>query len=110
MGWSVGYHNGRDIGYGVPALCDQPGCGAKVDRGLAYVCGSEPYGGEHGCGLFFCEKHLGMNLADDGRGWLCQRCADGEQPFDPTPDLDEWTRHKMTDPSWAQWRETAGAA
>lgn len=28
MGWSVGYDDNwkRDIGYGVPALCDYPDC------------------------------------------------------------------------------------
>jgi hypothetical protein len=63
MGWSLGHDNrwgkfGRDIGYGVPAPCDHPGCGAEIDRGLSYVCGTHPYGGEHGCGLHFCGDHL----------------------------------------------------
>ena len=125
MGWAVGYDTNwqRDIGYGVPALCDQPGCGAKIDRGLSYVCGSELMGGEHGCGLYFCEGHLVYSNVDPAAdefdddfdedaaeyAELCEGCGKGEQPFDPTPDLDEWTQHKMTDPSWAQWRETAGA-
>src|SRR5690606_23075125 len=53
MGWAVGYDSNwnRDIGYGVPTTCDHPGCNEKIDRGLSYVCGDEPYGGEHGCGL-----------------------------------------------------------
>jgi len=40
MGWAVGYDNrwSRDIGYGVPAWCDEPGCSEAIDRGLAYVC------------------------------------------------------------------------
>ena len=60
MSWALGYDSQwmRDIGYGLPAYCDHPGCMAEIDRGLAYVCGSEPYGGEHGCGLYFCDKHL----------------------------------------------------
>lgn len=60
MGWEIGYDPswGRDVGYGVPAECDHPDCNAQIDRGLAYVCGGEPYGGELGCGLFFCASHL----------------------------------------------------
>jgi hypothetical protein len=48
MGWSIGYDSKwkRDIGYGVPAPCDLPGCDKEIDRGLAFVCGTEPYGGE----------------------------------------------------------------
>jgi len=32
MSWSIGYDNNwnRDIGYGVPAICDYPGCDKKV--------------------------------------------------------------------------------
>lgn len=99
MGWSVGYDEKwkRDIGYGVPAYCDHPGCDAEIDRGLAYVCGGEPYGGNTGCGLFFCEKH--------GGGTLCARCERKRKPFDPKPDHPRWTHHKATDPSWDEWRK-----
>lgn len=100
MGWSIGYDTRwqRDIGYGVPATCDYPGCGEKIDRGLAHVCGSEPFGGEHGCGLFFCADHqVGMRQR-------CDRCFDGKEPFEPTPDVPEWIAHKLTDDSWAEWR------
>jgi hypothetical protein len=102
MGWAVGYdeHWRRDVGYGVPALCDHPGCGAHIDRGLSYVCGGQPYGGEHGCGLFFCARH--RHLAEEGE--LCIRCFDGEDPFEPTPDVLEWSQHKLTDESWREWR------
>lgn len=103
MGWSIGYDTrwGRDIGYGVPSTCDYPECGAKIDRGLGYVCGAEHYGGEDGCGLFFCEHHL------QGDG-LCKRCARGNAPFTPKPDHPEWIDFKRTDASWAKWRETQG--
>ena len=35
MGWSLGYDGRwkRDIGYGVPAVCDFPGCNEEIDRG-----------------------------------------------------------------------------
>jgi hypothetical protein len=102
MGWQVGYDANwkRDIGYGVPAICDRPACGTGIDRGLGYVCGSEPYGGEHGCGLYFCGAHL---FFADGRD-LCERCLAGEPPFEPTPDTAEWLEWKLTDESWEQWR------
>jgi len=50
MGWSIGFDSSwnRDIGYGVPAYCDHPKCSKKIDRGLSYVCGGEPYGGGGG--------------------------------------------------------------
>ncbi len=106
MGWEIGYdikwH--RDIGYGVPAFCDHPECTEEIDRGLSYVCGGEPFGGEMGCGLYFCEKHRcsGACLRNCS---LCERCAADEPPFDPKPDHPRWTHHKATDPSWAKWRE-----
>ena len=110
MGWSVGYDEQwqRDIGYGVPAICDHPGCGAEIDRGLSFVCGGEPYGGEKGCGLYFCSKHL--LYVSSKRPQLCTRCAHGRKPFPPTPDTPEWIQHKETDPSWAKWRAERDAA
>lgn len=108
MGWSVGYDEKwkRDIGYGVPSICDHPKCKARIDRGLAYVCGGEPYGGDDGCGLYFCEKHL--YFSEIGVHQRCQRCCDQKPPFKPTPDLLVWTQHKMMDPSWEQWRKENG--
>lgn len=100
MGWSLGHDPnwGRDIGYGVPATCDHPGCGAEIDRGLGNVCGRpHPYGGEDGCGLFFCSDHLGP-------GGLCLRCRDGMPAYDPTPDSRRWIEHKLTHASWVKWR------
>jgi hypothetical protein len=90
MGWSLGYDSNwnRDIGYGVPCKCDFPDCEVKIDRGLSYVCGGEPYGGDRGCGLYFCGEHLGA----DG---FCDRCADGKVPFDPKPDIAEWIEQKQ---------------
>lgn len=103
MSWAVGYDStwGRDIGYGVPAVCDHPKCNAQIDRGLSYVCGGEPYGGKKGCGLFFCNKHL------VGYGpQRCPRCAAYKPPYaHPKPDTREWANWKLTDPSWAQWRK-----
>jgi hypothetical protein len=101
VSWSIGHDSNwnRDIGYGVPAICDHPGCGEKIDRGLGYVCGGAPYGGDQGCGLYFCSKHRDHHD-------LCARCAVNADPFDATPDSLEWVNHKLTHESWAVWRDT----
>jgi hypothetical protein len=103
VSWSIGYDERwqRDIGYGVPATCDHPDCNTVIDRGLGYVCGGQPYGGEHGCGLYFCESHLWHGFDGVQR---CDRCADRAEPFDPKPDTSEWVQWKLTDGSWAEWR------
>jgi hypothetical protein len=107
MGWSIGYDSRwrRDIGYGVPAECDHPKCREEIDRGLSCVCGGDPYGGEHGCGLYFCGKHLSYH---DFRGGVCKpvcpACDSYRKPYKPKPDVKEWTDHKATDPSWEEWR------
>ena len=96
MGWAVGYDDNwkRDIGYGVPAYCDHPGCGAEINRGLAYVCCNElPYGGENGCGLYFCNQHRGF------------KCNKAHRKLQPTPDHPEWINHKLSDESWQEWRD-----
>lgn len=104
MGWSIGYDEGwkRDIGYGVPAWCDHPECDKEIDRGLSFVCGGEPYGGQHGCGLYFCEDH---RMHDNCGAPTCERCAATLEPFKPKPDHPVWMLHKLTDDSWAKWRE-----
>jgi hypothetical protein len=52
----------RPAGYMVAATCDKRGCDAEIDRGLGYLCGSEPgqFHGEGGCGRYYCEDHLGF--------------------------------------------------
>lgn len=111
MSWAVGYDSSweRDIGYGVPAMCDHPDCVVEITRGLANVCAEQqPYGGESGCGLYFCEKHR------DADGF-CERCAynltlDGEpderykEMFAAKQDIPEWMKFKLTDSSWGPWR------
>lgn len=116
MGWSVGYDPNwhRDIGYGVPAKCDHPECDEDIDRGLSYVCGDDVFGGDHGCGLFFCDAHLGWSYDDEGNDrldqngdcfpWRCDPCMEGMPPFTPKPDVPLWIEHKLSDPSWQQWR------
>ena len=105
MGWSVGEgRDGRDIGYGVPALCDHPSCNKHIDRGLSFICGMINTDGEdRGCGLHFCASHLRYSPRF---GQLCFRCWPRQRiPFTRKPDLPEWMQHKLTDESWQRWRE-----
>lgn len=107
MGWAIAEREGRHIGYGVPATCDYPGCVDHIDRGLGYACGGGVMGDAENCGLFFCSAHRTNFIpdADDNGGeWFCDRCANDQPPFDPTPDVDEWVQHVLTDDSWAQFR------
>jgi hypothetical protein len=101
VGWAIGYddHWQRWIGYGVIAWCDFPRCNEVIDRGLVYVCcDQQPYGGERGCGLYFCDKH-------HNRVWeRCSRCANYRPPFKPKPEHPDWINHLLTDESWAEWR------
>lgn len=105
MGWSLGWDSNwdRDIGYGVPAYCDHPDCSETIDRGLSYVCGGEPYGGERGCGLYFCGKHL--TYASSKLVQACEQCAKRRKSFKPKPEHPEWLEFKATDPSWEKWRK-----
>lgn len=76
---------GREIGYEIEATCDQDRCEARIDRGLAYVCGGDHGGAEHGCGGYFCAEHLYMVAGREQRHgveWpyvvapqLCDPCA-----------------------------------
>jgi hypothetical protein len=102
MSWAIGYDEKwkRDIGYGVPAYCDSPRCTRVINRGLGYVCGNAPYGGEKGCGLYFCELHQ-----KDGYQ-RCSRCHHyNKTPYKGKPDHRDWINHKLTDESWQRWRD-----
>lgn len=108
MSWAVGYNEKwkRDIGYGVPAICDHPKCNKEIDRGLSYVCGEPPYGQEHGCGLHFCWEHLsGERGPREEKYTVCTRCGNYKPPFKPKPDTAEWEEWKLTDESWGPWRD-----
>lgn len=114
MGYAVGDHTTSDgsrrhIGYGVPATCDHPGCGASIDRGMGYACHGprltdldeiDAAEGDflpgEGCGMYFCGQH--------GAEGTCERCQKHEHPFPPTLDTIEWATHVLTDDSWERWR------
>ena len=79
MGWGhIKLPDGREVGYCVDSTCEHPGCTEKIDRGLAFVCGGMHEGGEHGCGHYFCQKHLGLAIGADDQyiaGQLCDKCC-----------------------------------
>lgn len=101
MSWAVGFDErwNRDIGYGVPAYCDHPKCDAVIYRGLPYVCcDQQPYGGDRGCGLYFCPERVDVRHR-------CSPCAHGREPYKAKPDHPDWLRWKLEDDSWAEWRQ-----
>ena len=103
MGWSLGFDNhwNRFVGYGVPAYCDQPGCNNEIDRGLSYVCGGAPFGGERGCGLHFCAEHLILHAR---LPQLCVKCETKLKPFKPKAEHPKWAKHILVDRSWSALR------
>ncbi len=80
MGWAnCGTDDqGRPIGYAHEAECDESGCSAEIDRGLAYVCGNMHGGDGLGCGKYFCADHL-ILIQIKGHGdevfQVCRECA-----------------------------------
>ena len=107
MGYAIYERRGRDLGYGVPAECDHPRCTARIDRGLAYLCGLEPGDEQYGCGLYFCPDHLVFSRRPRGLDRyveLCSRCYYYRPPWPPKPDVAEWIEWKLTDESWGPWR------
>ncbi len=108
MYWSIGYDErwNRDIGFDVPGCCDHPDCNKDINRGMDHVCGGEPYGGESGCGLYFCDQHreAKVTAASEEAIPLCSQCTAGKEPFTPTPDTEEWVNYKQTSNYWAGWR------
>lgn len=83
MSWAHGkLPSGEEVGYAVPGTCEHPGCAASIDKGLAHVCGGMHEGGEHGCGRYFCPRHLtfavnpvtGYIIRDAGQ--VCMKCCE----------------------------------
>jgi hypothetical protein len=117
MGYSIYFDSrrNRDLGYGVPAVCDHPDCENEINRGLSYLCGDQPYtGGEHGCSLYFCGEHKSYHTTviggdehdcDVPNCQLCERCQHGLTEFDMKPDTKKWMQWKLSHESWQQWRD-----
>jgi len=97
MGWAnCGSDDlGRPIGYAHEATCDHPGCNAKIDRGLSYVCGGMHGGTEYGCGRYFCEVHRSTYFSDKHHyheGSLCEACGkafETGEDWKPLTDFDK---------------------
>lgn len=86
MGWSdCGTDSdGRPIGYGHNGTCDEPGCTAKIHRGLAYACGGEHLETEWSCEGYFCAAHLYfVRTPDRDATQLCRGCADKIEGSEP---------------------------
>lgn len=65
-------------GYGHRSTCGHDGCDKAIDRGLAYMCGDNPHGGDvDSCGLWFCDDHLTYPMFDDEviADQRCYACA-----------------------------------
>lgn len=78
MGWAnCGKDSeGRPIGYAHGATCDQEGCNTKIDRGLAFACGSMHGSDEVSCEKYFCEAHKTNYVMDSAHGTtVCNSCA-----------------------------------
>ena len=77
-------------GYSVEDTCHESGCGEKIDRGLAYLCGGTPGSpDEFGCGEWFCGEHLFMPRGMHATipGGQCERCADAWRRDHDTGDM-----------------------
>jgi hypothetical protein len=119
MGYQIYQVGNRWGGYGVPCVCEFPTCKKRIDRGISYACGGEPFS-ELGCDRYFCEKHRQYTYfdpeQDDGickheddceceTAEVCERCAKNEQPFPYKPEVKSWVRHLLKHESWAEWRK-----
>jgi hypothetical protein len=108
MGWGSGTNSeGEEVGYNVEAFCSEPGCGSKIDKGLAHCCGgmSAPtLGGDPaiGCGKYFCESHLWYRpgprfCADDSH--LCRSCIGSWDAIEAIVDImDDEQMEQYDDP------------
>ncbi len=116
MGSAVYQVGHRFGGYGVPTICEHPDCNKKIDRGISFACGGEPFS-EHGCDRYFCDKHFEyIYFGTNGRCrhkkdcdcdpiQLCERCAKNKPPFPYKPEHPTWIKHLLTDKSWEEWRK-----
>jgi hypothetical protein len=79
MSWAYGVNSkGKEVGYSVAATCEHPGCGAKIDRGLAYACGGThdemDYYDNPCCDGYFCEDHLAYPAVEQDATRMCAKC------------------------------------
>ena len=73
MGWGYGRTpQGKEVGYNIAAICEEPGCTETIDRGLAYKCGDMHGAADDYCDGYFCYAHLVLT----DKGQRCARCAE----------------------------------
>ena len=91
MGWAYcgKDREGREIGYGIEAICDHHGCKTKIDRGLAYACGGMHGVNEYDCERYFCGKHLFYVDFVDIPYPICKECSELyiEENYKPEDEL-----------------------
>lgn len=78
MGWAYCGKDsrGREIGYAIEAVCDHPGCNAKIDRGLSYACGGWHGEYDYFCEKYFCQEHLYYSDHPEAEKPVCKECYD----------------------------------
>lgn len=100
------------------ATCEHPGCNEKIDRGMSFACGGEPFS-EYGCDRYFCPAHLFYtqfnkegevcSREDDCQCVtvaVCKKCHEGKGDlFDYKPEHPEWVYHLLNHHSWERWRK-----
>lgn len=122
MGYAIYKVGPRWGGYGVPCYCEYPSCKKKIDRGMSYACGGEPFS-EFGCDRYFCGDHKSLVFfkqnGDEGlcdhddkeeecncaMVEVCEMCEAGGSPFPYKPEHPTWIKWILKDKSWAEWRE-----
>jgi hypothetical protein len=78
--------DGREAGYGVEAVCDEPGCAEEIDRGLGYLCGTDPGEPEDGCGGYFCGAHDFHHIEFGAIGVCAMPGKVKDHTYEPDPD------------------------
>lgn len=104
MGWAVCWCSEwkRDVGYGVPAYCDYPGCTEEIDRGLGYACTENHYGmNDESCGRYYCSTHECAEWNEETEERICGHDDDNHI----SEDHPRWIHHKLTDETWGPWRD-----
>lgn len=115
-------------GYGVPAVCDHPGCKETIIRGVGYMCCENP-NNPVSCGGFFCDDHREVTIIhksefddiEDDEDAINELLVDYDLQEVPEFDEDDcfyrcdhspieykehpkWVAHVESDPTWAQFR------
>lgn len=99
MGYGYYVIGGKECGYAVEDTCNQEGCTAVIDRGLAYACGGTPGEVDEFCDGYFCGEHLffveGSRLGGGEHRPMCGKCVafleEAERDFKAEVEAGQWT-------------------